>query len=357
MSRTVPSSPQRDARAPGPSRDPAPGQATPSVPAAGGGSVPLAVTGSLRPLAVFLVLLGHGLALAAAIAGRVPVALALLLASHALVLWGTLWPHSRLFGPVLRRLPDTAPTVWLTFDDGPSADTPALLDLLDAHGARATFFLVAARARARPDLVRRIVARGHHIGNHTASHPAAGFWLPRPWATGRQIAVAQEQLTRLAGVPPRWFRAVAGHANPFVQPMLARLGLARVSWSGRGFDTVDGDDRRVLARLVRALAPGAILLLHEGGPPGRAPSLLAGLLAEMDRRGYRTCLPEPAPARMPAPLPGLADWPELAARTLAADPAGRPLPGGPEPVPPPRPPFSPAAPCPDSGSRPDRTPA
>ena len=88
--------------------------------------------------------------------------------------------------------------------------------------------------------------------------------------------------------------------------MLARLGLARVSWSGRGFDTVDGDDRRVLARLVRALAPGAILLLHEGGPPGRAPSLLAGLLAEMTG-AVTACLPA-RPGKMPAPLPGLADW-------------------------------------------------
>ena len=327
-------------------------------------SMPLTAPRSLRALALALVALGHSLALLVWLAGHGAWALALLIASHGLVLWGTLHPHSRLFGPVLRRLPDTAPVVWLTFDDGPSADTPALLDLLDGHQARATFFLVAGRAAARPDLVAQIVSRGHRIGNHTANHPAGGFWLPRPWATRRQISDAQDQLAALAGAPPRWFRAVAGHANPFVQPTLARLGLARVSWSGRGFDAVDGDDGRVLTRLYRAIAPGAILLLHEGGPPGRAPRLLAALLGELDRRGYGTVLPEPAVAVMPAPLPplpSLADLPALAVSTLAPDRVTPPVPG-PTTASPPHPPapvamVSPAAPCPDSGSRPDRTPA
>src|SRR5690606_18529673 len=65
-----------------------------------------------------------------------------MLASHLPFLWGTLKPGSRLFSPVLSRIPTDAPVVWLTIDDGPSDDTPAMLDLLDAHTAKATFFLV-----------------------------------------------------------------------------------------------------------------------------------------------------------------------------------------------------------------------
>src|SRR5690606_37801405 len=82
--------------------------------------------------------------------------LPLLAAVHLAVLWGTLRPRSGMFGPVLSHLPVTDRRVWLTIDDGPSGDTEALLDLLDAHGAKATFFLVGERAAARPDLVRAI---------------------------------------------------------------------------------------------------------------------------------------------------------------------------------------------------------
>jgi peptidoglycan/xylan/chitin deacetylase (PgdA/CDA1 family) len=80
--------------------------------------------------------------------------LAGLFAVHMLFLWGTMRPQSRLFGPVLSRLPITENAVWLTVDDGPSHETEALLDLLDQHAAKATFFLVADRATARPWLAR-----------------------------------------------------------------------------------------------------------------------------------------------------------------------------------------------------------
>lgn len=227
------------------------------------------------------------------LAGPVRIGAVVLLSSHALWLWGTLNPHSRLFAPVLRRLaPTPAKTVWLTIDDGPSADTPALLDVLDRRGAKATFFLVAERAERQPALVRAIVERGHQVGNHTATHPAASFWIASPARVREEITRAQHTLTRLAGRAPVWFRAVAGQANPFVGPVLRRLGLRRVSWSARGFDSVDDDDARVLRRLLRGIAPGAVLLLHEGGgTPGRAARLLSSLLIELDARGYRAVVP------------------------------------------------------------------
>src|SRR3546814_2541665 len=87
------------------------------------------------------------------------VGLLLLVAVHLAFLWGALRPRSAMYGPVLSHLPVTDRRVWLTIDDGPSDDTPALLDLLEAHGAKATFFLVGERAAARPDLVRGIAAR------------------------------------------------------------------------------------------------------------------------------------------------------------------------------------------------------
>ncbi|MCF7222192.1 polysaccharide deacetylase family protein [Marilutibacter chinensis] len=215
-----------------------------------------------------------------------------LLLTHAAMVWGTLKPQSRLFGPVLTRLPVDEPAAWLTIDDGPSDDTEAILDLLDAHHARATFFLVAARAQARPALVREIVRRGHTIGNHSLDHPSARFWMLGPRALARQIGEAQAVLAGLAGQPPRWFRAVVGMANPFVAAVLKRQGLARVAWCTRGFDTVEQDPAIVVTRLEGGLRPGAIVLLHEGAAHGRSVEALALWLRRMDELGYRSVLPE-----------------------------------------------------------------
>lgn len=245
-----------------------------------------------RPAALSAVIGAHALAPALWLAGAgAGWAIATLLAGGALLVWGSLYPHSRLFGPVLTRLATRRREVWLTFDDGPCADTPALLDLLDRHGARATFFLVGARARRHPGLVRDIVRRGHQVANHTESHPAGHFWLLGPGALAAQIEGAQATLAALSGTRPRWFRAVAGLGNPFLAPVLRRAGLERVSWTVRGFDGVDGDDERVLARLRRRLCPGAIVLLHEGGAPGRSVALAGRLLAALEALGYRVAPP------------------------------------------------------------------
>lgn len=220
------------------------------------------------------------------------VGLPALMLTHLLALWGTLRPGSRLFGPVLTRLPTDERVVWLTIDDGPSTETAAVLDLLDAHGAKATFFVVGDRARRNPELVREIVRRGHELGNHSESHPQAFFWALGPRRMRREIARTQQVLTDITGTAPRWFRAVVGMANPFVAPALAAHGLARVGWSARGFDGVVADADAVIARIERDLASGAIILAHEGAPHGRNLETLAKLLARLDALGYRCVVPQ-----------------------------------------------------------------
>ena len=215
-----------------------------------------------------------------------------MLASHALVLWGTLVPDSGLFSPVLRRLPIADRRAWLTIDDGPSDDTRPRLDLLDAHAAKATFFVVGERAQARPELLREIVRRGHGLGNHSTTHPQAWFWALSPRRMREEISRAQARLSELSGVAPRWFRAVVGMANPFVAAVLRDEGLARVAWSARGFDGVRSDPQRVVARIEGQLQPGAIVLLHEGAKHGRNVETLALLLQRLDALGYCSVLPE-----------------------------------------------------------------
>lgn len=220
-----------------------------------------------------------------------PAGLALLLATHGVFLWGVMKPGSRLFAPVLSRLPTREPVVWLTIDDGPSDDTGPILDLLDAHGAKATFFLVGERAARRPELVREIVRRGHEVGNHSQRHPQAWFWALGPVRMRREVAEAQGVLTALAGTPPRWFRAVVGMANPFLAAPLREHGLARVAWSARGFDALEPEPREVVARIGRDLRPGAIVLLHEGAGHGRSVEVLELVLERLAERGYQCVVP------------------------------------------------------------------
>jgi peptidoglycan/xylan/chitin deacetylase (PgdA/CDA1 family) len=230
------------------------------------------------------------------------VGLSLLLLSHLPFLWGTFVPGSRLFSPVLRRLPTDERVVWLTIDDGPSDDTPAILDLLDAHGAKATFFVVGERAARRPALVREIVRRGHGIGNHSMRHPQAWFWALGPRRMRAEIAEAQATLATLAGEPPRWFRAVVGMANPFTAAAIAPHGLARVAWTARGYDAVDGDPERSAARIMRGITPGAIVLLHEGARHGRNVEQLRVLLERLDAAGHACVLPRVASVAGLAPV-------------------------------------------------------
>jgi len=236
------------------------------------------------------------------------VGLPFLFATHLPFWWGVLWPKSSLYGPVLVRLPTRQRCVWLTIDDGPSTETPAVLDLLDAHAAKATFFVVGERAQARPELVREIVRRGHTIGNHSATHPAGRFWALGPRRMDDEITRGQQILQDITGVAPRWFRAVVGFANPFVSAPLRRHGLGRVAWTARGFDAVVADPHKVLGLIERQLRPGAIVLLHEGAAHGRNVETLGLVLQRLQALGYRSVLPEELedglqPAGLKAPLP------------------------------------------------------
>ena len=220
--------------------------------------------------------------------------LAALALNHAVLTAVGLWPRSTALGENLVRLPATAAArreVALTIDDGPEPEvTPAVLELLEAAGARATFFCIAERALRHPELVREIVRRGHSVQNHSHGH-RHDFSLLGPRGFAPEIQAAQSALFDLTGEAPRFFRAPAGLRNPFLAPVLHRMGLVLASWTRRGFDTRERDPQRVLQRLTRGLAAGDILLLHDGhcarDAQGRAVILtvLPALLARLRQQG------------------------------------------------------------------------
>ncbi len=190
------------------------------------------------------------------------------------LLYGTLNPGSRLFGPVQRKVDEG---FWLTIDDGPDpGDTPVILDLLDQYETKAAFFLIGEKAAKYPDLVREIRKRGHQIGNHTWSHPQTSFWAAGPIRTSREIKKCQDLLTEILGEAPTLFRAPVGHRNFFVHPILRVLNLRLIGWSARGFDAVSTDSQEVLEKINGSLGEGSIVLAHEA--TAIAPEVIEGIL-------------------------------------------------------------------------------
>ncbi len=227
---------------------------------------------SARPRLTLFVrasLLLHVLALLAVVAypAQWPWALGAVLVNHLLIAAIGLWPRSHWLGPNWTRLPAAATArgeIALTIDDGPDpVVTPQVLDLLDRHAARATFFCIGEKAERYPDLCREIVRRGHAVENHSQHHHHH-FSLMGPGAMARELQAAQDTFTAITGQRPLFFRAPAGLRNPFLDPVLIGLGLTLASWSVRGFDTRVGDALRVKNSLMRGLRAGAILLLHDG---------------------------------------------------------------------------------------------
>jgi peptidoglycan-N-acetylglucosamine deacetylase len=225
-----------------------------------------------------------------------PWVLAGVAANHMVITLLGLLPRSSGLGANWTRLPDAAMLrneIALTIDDGPDPEvTPQLLELLQRHNVKATFFCIGSKAALHPELCREIVRHGHAIENHSQHH-RHNFSLLGPAGYAREIAAAQESLSRIAGMTPRFFRAPAGLRNPFLEPVLARLGLQLASWTVRGFDTCTRDATQVRARLSRGMKPGAILLLHDGNAARTASGepvvlqVLPDLIASAHAAGLR----------------------------------------------------------------------
>ncbi|MBI5668681.1 MAG: polysaccharide deacetylase family protein [Chloroflexi bacterium] len=155
--------------------------------------------------------------------------------------------------------------VALTFDDGPSEYTPAVLNVLDHYGVKATFFMLGRNAAFRPELVQAVHQRGHAIGNHTYSHPRMSeISLLENLAELRRC---QQVIAQATGQRPQVMRPPQG-AQSTISVIVSRLlGLQPVHWSASG-DDWRGDPAAVVAeRVLRRLRPGSIILLHDGLEP------------------------------------------------------------------------------------------
>jgi peptidoglycan-N-acetylglucosamine deacetylase len=226
-------------------------------------------------------------------AGLPGVAIAVYVAADIFLLYSIFVPSASGVCPVLTRFNAHRSEVWLTIDDGPDpADTPRILDALDRHAARATFFVIGKHAASHPELLAEILRRGHEVAHHTHTHPARSFWSAGPKRVRAELDDALAAMQH-AGARPRWFRPPVGIKNFFLGEELRRRGMENVGWNVRSFDSRSDDPAEVAKRVMSQVRPGSILLMHEGAwldsrVRVRAIELVLGALTQ---RGFSCVLP------------------------------------------------------------------
>ncbi len=175
--------------------------------------------------------------------------------------WAVRGRSSQVFGRSVWRGSGGRARLALTFDDGPSHGTAALLDLLGEWGAKASFFQIGEAARRLPELARRVSDEGHEIGNHTLSH--AALYAKTPSGVYGEVAGCQRVLEEIHGCAPRWFRAPYGCRWFGLRRAQRELGLTGVMWSCLGLDW-KLPASVVASRVAAAAGNGAIICLHDG---------------------------------------------------------------------------------------------
>lgn len=198
-------------------------------------------------------------------------------------------------GPVARAFRTEKKEVWLTIDDGPDpSTTPAILDLLDSAGAKASFFVIGKKVDWNRALAARIAREGHTLENHTYSHPSAFFWALPSCAILPEIVRCNHAIRVATGTSPTWFRSPVGMTNANVHPIASSSWLRLAGWSADGLDGLPGrDPQHVVDRILARLRPGAVLLVHEGGDRPAA-EVVARLLRGLGEAGFACVIPRTA---------------------------------------------------------------
>jgi peptidoglycan/xylan/chitin deacetylase (PgdA/CDA1 family) len=163
---------------------------------------------------------------------------------------------------------ETGGQVALTFDDGPSAQLPALLELLSQHGVRATFFLTGERAEKDPQALRAMLSAGHQLESHGSTHRHALSFTP--WGEARQLGWHPQP-----GREGRLYRPPWGGHSPFTRLLARRSGVRVALWNAESRDWLAQDGAALARELLPGLRGGSVILLHDGPDAERSARTLA----------------------------------------------------------------------------------
>ncbi|MCX6142001.1 MAG: polysaccharide deacetylase family protein [Ignavibacteriales bacterium] len=177
-----------------------------------------------------------------------------------------------------------APTVHLTFDDGPHASaTPRVLEILKIRHLKATFFLLGENVDRYPDLVREINDQGHFVGNHSLTHSSL-LLKPSSWQS-RQMKDTNEIIQKTIGKTPGLFRPPFGHFDLRTIKTASSHGLKTVMWDVDSKDYSASDIKSIIRRVCRQTGPGSIVLFHDNdSTSARIPEYLNPILDNLEQR-------------------------------------------------------------------------
>ncbi len=199
------------------------------------------------------------------------------------LIYGASQVKSQFFMRTLCRGDKAVRKIAITFDDGPCGERSLeILELLQKHDCRASFFLIGNSVRKHPEIVRTMVNRGHLVGNHSLSHSNL-FPFFRSSRIRREVEECNRILEEAGSGPIRFFRPPFGVTNPNIARGLKNSGMEVAGWSIRSFDTQNQAASKVVKRISKRMGGGEVILLHESSE--HILEILEQLLPAIDRAG------------------------------------------------------------------------
>ncbi|MEU5040691.1 polysaccharide deacetylase family protein [Streptomyces griseorubiginosus] len=176
----------------------------------------------------------------------------------------------------------------ITIDDGPDpAWTPQVLDVLSEYGVKATFCMVGTQAQAHPDLVKKVVAAGHRLCDHSVSHDTTMDKKSEAYQS-QQILDAERMITEASGgVRPMYYRAPGGAFTPYSRKLAASHGMRPLGWNVDSKDFERPGTAAIVATVEHELPNGPTILFHDaGGDRAETVEALRELLPRLRDQGY-----------------------------------------------------------------------
>lgn len=216
---------------------------------------------------------------------------------------------------IIRKITEQS-CVSITFDDGPSPKyTPAILDILKEHDIKASFFVVGKHVKKYPEILKRMVAEGHDVGNHTYNHRDL---VPATKATIiKELAKTEDILLQTASIQTNLFRPPRGIYNQTTRKLLVEKGYKIILWSLSSCDWRRNTVTGIMRRIKRFVKDGSIILFHdsgalirrEGGSRGNTVKALPKVIEYLNEQGYKIVpvselisLKEPEPEAEPVEI-------------------------------------------------------
>ena len=210
----------------------------------------------------------------------------LFLAFLAITSWGAFDIRLNYFSKNICKSSNTnLKEIALTFDDGPHEKTIEILDVLLKYNVKATFFCIGKQIEKHPSVLKRIVAEGHIIGNHSYSHSNSnGFFSSEKIAS--EIQQTEDLIFQLVHKKTKFYRPPFGVTNPNIAKAITKTKQTVIGWNVRSLDTVIKSEEAILKRIKKRIQPGSIVLLHDTSD--KTVKVLEQLLLFLQSQKYQT---------------------------------------------------------------------